>query len=66
MWGLMSSGLKGFATRLWNGIGKMSALAMKAIVEVCAWDVVVERSSSVTSLLDACLLPIYIDQYNAL
>eukprot|EP00966_Prymnesium_polylepis_P275263 6359524-Prymnesium_polylepis.1 len=56
MWGLMSSGLKGFVTREWSGLKpKMSAAAIKAFVAVCSAPHVQNRSNA--ALLDACLLP---------
>jgi len=62
MWGLMSSGLKGFVTPEWNGLKtKMSTAAMKAFISTCSALHVPNRTSA--ALLDACLLPLYVDLY---
>ena len=69
MWGLMSSGLKGFVTTAWSGHGKLSSAANSGFLSVCAQPQVANNRSTtsrdaLTALLDACLLPAYVDLYN--
>jgi asparagine synthetase B (glutamine-hydrolysing) len=62
MWGLMSSGLKGFATKAWNGHGKLTGANATGLVAVCAAPHVSGHPNP--ALMDACVLPLYVDLYN--